>query len=256
MTRNTTNKKHETTLCSTLTPCFRPSYGNEKTGGKSDGMMAIGYFPAAGILYYKDGTPVSDCLGTCGNVDCSGCQKKCYAVSMVKRYKDARKARIQNTLQLRNDIYQHFADIKAAIIRDKIHVVRYTDSGEIETYQQFLLLTNLASALPAVHFYLYTKNYSVLREYFDKDGYEIPKNMVVLISIWEDLGEKEFFEFRHHRNIKAFAVKPATVKPEVMCPAYKIENGRVKLNKEMTCAKCGLCSGMHGNVQIIGCLEH
>lgn len=255
MTKNARKTTHETTLTKDLTPCFRPSYGNEKTGGKTEGMMAVGYFPSAGILYYKDGTPVSDCLGTCGAVNCSECQKACYAVSMVKRYKDARKARIQNTLQLRENIEQHFSDMADTIRRDNIRIVRYTDSGEIESYEQFDRLSNLAAAMPNVRFYLYTKNYNVLRAYFDS-GRELPANMVVLISIWEDLGEKEFFEFRDHKNIKAFAVKPATVKPQVMCPAYKVEGGRVKLNKDMTCAKCGLCTVARGDIQIIGCLEH
>lgn len=258
MTR-TQNTKHETTYTKDMKARFYPSYGNEKTGGKDAGMMAIGYMPGAGILEYKDGTPVTDCHGTCGAVDCSACVKQCYAVSMVKRYKDARIHRIENTLQLRENITQHFDDIRAAILRDHIRMVRYTDSGEIESYQQFFKLVNLALGLPSVRFYLYTKNYAVLREFFGRgDQFELPTNLVVLISIWEDLGEKEYMEFRHHRNIKAFAVKPATVKPEIMCPAYKKDpkTGRVKLNAEMTCAKCGLCIGTRGNADIIGCLEH
>lgn len=258
MKKNATTT-HETTLTANLTPRFWPSYGNEKVGGKAAGMMAIGYMPGSGVLTYNDGVPVTDCLGTCGAVDCSGCQKACYAVSMIKRYRDARNHRIENTLQLRADINKHFDDIRAAILRDKIRVVRYTDSGEIESYLQFMKLVNLALGLPSVRFYLYTKNYAVLREYFGRgDRFELPSNLVVLISIWEDLGEKEFQEFRHHKNIKAFAVKPATVKPEVMCPAYKKDpnTGRVKLNKEMTCVKCGLCTGARGGAQIIGCLEH
>ena len=255
MKKNTKNTKNETTFCMDLESRFCPSYGNEKTGGKDAGMMAIGYWPGRGILYYKNGAPVSDCLGTCGCVNCEACEKECYAVAMVKRFKDAGKARIRNTMQLRENINQHFDDIRAAILRDKIKMVRYTDSGEIESYLQFAKLVNLALGLPSVRFYLYTKNYEVLREFFG-GGRELPKNMVVLISIWEDLGEKEFSEFSKHENIKAFAVKPATVKPQVMCPAYKMEGGRVKLNKEMTCAKCGLCIGTRGNAKIIGCLEH
>lgn len=233
---------------------FHASYGNEKTGGKKQGMLAIGYYPGRGYLYYKDSSLVSDILGTCGCVDCSKCVKKCYAVSMVKRYEKACIARIENTMQLREDINAHFKAIYDTVIRDKIKIVRYTDSGEIENYLQFVKLVNLALSLPSTRFYLYTKNYAVLREFFG-EGKQLPQNMVVLISIWENLGKSEFLEFRKYRNIKAFAVN-SDLKCQAICPAYKKEDKRVKLNKEMTCAKCGLCWGKHPNIDIIGCLEH
>ena len=247
---------HTTTLCKDLEARFCPSYGNEKTGGKNEGMLAIGYYPGRGILYYKDGAMVSDCLGTCGCVNCDGCMKKCYAISMIKRYTKARENRIANTLQLRSDINKHFDDIRKTILRDNIKIVRYTDSGEIESYLQFVKLVNLALGLPSVQFYLYTKNYQVLREFFGEKK-ELPGNMVVLISIWEDLGKSEYNEFKHHRNIKAFAVK-SDIKVQATCPAYRKDpkTGRVTMNKEMTCAKCGLCTGKHPNIKVIGCLEH
>lgn len=244
----------KTTFIKDCKPCFHPSYGNEKTGGKNEQMMAIGYMPSKGILTFKDGTIVSDCLGTCGKVNCDECMKKCYAVSMVKRYEIARKNRIENTLQLRTDINQHFNDIYHTILSDKIKIVRYTDSGEIESYLQFVKLVNLALSLPSTQFYLYTKNYDVLRTFFTENK-ELPNNMVVLISIWGKLGKKEYNEFKNHRNIKAFVVN-SDIKTDCTCPAYKVINGKVRLNKEMTCAKCGLCTGKHPNIKVIGCLEH
>lgn len=255
MTKTRKNTEHKTTLVNNIVPMFWPSYGNEKTGGKDVGMMAIGYYPTDDYIHYSDGSLVADIKGTCGCVNCDGCKGPCYAVSMIKRFTTAREHRIANTLQLRQDINQHFEDIRTRILEDKIKIIRYTDSGEIETYLQFVKLVNLALGLPSVKFYLYTKNYTVLREFFS-EGKEIPNNMTVLISIWEDLGEKEYMEFRHHRNIKAFAIHPSTVKTNVMCPAYikDEKTGRIKLNKEMTCAKCKLC--FDSKAAVIGCLEH
>lgn len=240
-----------------LTPGFYPSYDNGKTGGKNDHFMAIGYYPGRGYLYFKNtGELVADIVGTCGCVDCSECQKKCYAVSMCKRYREACKHRIENTLQLRQDIDKHFIDIQNRIIDDRIKVVRYTDSGEIESYRQFFKLVSLALSLPKVRFYLYTKNYAVLREYFGgKYPFTLPANLVVLVSVWGDTGLAEYNEFKHHKNIKAFVVN-STLKPDAMCPAYKKINGKVKLNKKMTCARCGLCWGKKPGVNVIGCLEH
>ena len=237
-----------------LTPGFFPSYDNGKTGGKHDHFMAIGYYPGRGYLYFKStGELVADIIGTCGHVNCEECQKKCYAVSMCKRFQDACKHRIENTLQLRQDIDQHFSDIKAAIISDKIKIVRYTDSGEIESFEQFVKLVGLAKDLENVRFYLYTKNYTVLRDFFKHC--ELPDNMIVLVSVWGETGLNEYNEFKHHKNIKAFVVN-STLKPEAMCPAYKKINGKVKLNKSMTCARCGLCWGKKPGVNVIGCLEH
>ena len=233
---------------------FHASYGNEKTGGKKQGMMAIGYYPGRGYLMYKNGSLVSDILGSCGCVDCSNCEKKCYAISMIKRYEKACIARIENTMQLREDMTAHFKAIYDTIIKDKIKIVRYTDSGEIENYLQFVKLVNLALSLPSTNFYLYTKNYAVLREFFGEDK-ELPKNMVVLISVWGNLGKSEFREFEKHRNIKAFAVN-SDIQCNAVCPAYRNVNGKVKLDKRMTCAECGFCWGKYPKIKVIKCLEH
>ena len=233
---------------------FHPTWGNEKTGGLKEGMLAIGYMPGKAIITFKNGQIVSDCFGTCHGVDCSKCEKCCYAVSMIKRYEMARKNRIENTMQLREDINKHFEDIYHCILKNNVKIVRYTDSGEIESFLQFMKLVNLALSLPSVQFYCYTKNYAVLREFFGENK-ELPKNMVILISIWGSQGEKEYNEFKEHRNIKAFAVN-SNIKVNAVCPAYKKVNGKVRLNKKMTCAKCGLCTGKYSKVKVIGCIEH
>lgn len=250
-----TKINHKTTLMTDCKPCFHPSYANGKLGGKSSGLMAIGYHPGKGQLTFNNGQLVSDCFGTCGAVDCKNCMKSCYAVKGSKRFLDSRKNRIENTMQLRTDINGHFKDIYNRILSDDIKVVRYTDSGEIESYLQFTKLVNLAFSLPFVRFYLYTKNYSVLREFFGENK-ELPKNMVVLISIWGNIGETEYKEFKDHRNIRAFAVN-SNIKATAQCPAYTMtENGKIKLNKDVTCIKCGLCFGDYTATKVIKCLEH
>lgn len=231
--------------------CFHPSFSNSKTGGKKEKMMSIGYLSGGKLLYFKNGVLITDIIGTCQCVDCSKCSRKCYAIRTIRQYEKACINRLENTLQLRNDMKAHFEAIGKAIQDNKIEIVRYTESGELETYDQMLELYRLAIRFPNVHFYLYTKNYYVLRCFFDFRT--LPDNMVVLISVWEDVGVNEWEEFKGYKNVKCFAVN-SKLQPKVFCPAYKLVNGKAKLDKKVTCAKCGLC--FNSKAKIIGCYEH
>lgn len=244
----------KTVKINTCTPRFHGTFSNAKLGGKNQKIMAVSYAPGAGYIHLKNGALVADCLGTCGAVDCKECSKACYAIRSYRQYPAVTVNCVENTMQLREDPAQHFKDIKAAAIANNIETIRYTASGEIENRVHFDYLVNLAVDLPNIQIYLYTKNYEVLRAYFES-GRELPENMTVLISTWGRQGVEEYREFSTHNNIKCFAVNPDGITPQVYCPAYKEVNGKVKLNKDMTCAKCGLCTGK-SKAKIIGCLEH
>lgn len=229
-----------------FTPCFIPSHDNSKLGG----ILGISYLPMDGLDYLKSGLLLTDVKGTCKN--CDECARKCYARSSNKRFEKVTIKNVCNTLQLRNDIDKHFADIENYIVTHNIEIVRYTESGEIETSAQFEKLVNLARKLSNVYFYLYTKNYEVLRAFFNRSV--LPNNMTVLVSVWGKIGVNEWKEFKKYRNVKCFAVN-SDLQPRVFCPAYKKDkNGRTRLNSAMTCEKCGLC--YRSKVSVIGCLEH
>lgn len=231
-------------------PTFHPTEDNGKIGA----MLGISYLPGSDYMYLNSGLLTSDCKGTCGSVDCSGCIGSCYAVSTVKRFEHANANRMENTMQLRSDIDQHFADIRSRAIEKGHKVIRYTESGEIENYRQFEKVVDLAESLPDRSVYLYTKNYAVLRQYFER--HELPSNMVVLISIWDQHGVSEYEEFKHHDNVKAFVVNNDTYKVDAMCPAYREVNGKVKrINDDrVKCVNCKLC--FSSKAKVIGCLEH
>lgn len=234
-----------------LTPRFHGTFSNGKLGTN---IMGVSYVPGGEYITLKSGAIVSDCKGTCNGVNCESCEKSCYAVRSYKQYPTVTVNRIENTLQLRENIVQHFEDMKNAIIENNVKIVRYTESGEIETFRQFALLENLARKLPNVKFYLYTKNYAVLREFFDHSV--LPENMTVLISIWGDHGIDEWNEFKKYRNVKAFAVN-SDLKVSCFCPAYEKDNaGKVHrvVKNSAKCEKCRLC--FDSKAKIIGCYEH
>lgn len=230
---------------------FHGTFGNGKLGKH---VMAVSYVPGNGLLHFKDGRLVSDCLGTCSKVDCSQCGKFgiCYAINSYVIRPNVTIARIENTLQLRNDMKKHFQDLEKAIRDNGVKVVRYTESGELESYEQLINLYNVAIRNPETRFYLYTKNYQVLRCFFDFRV--LPTNMVVLISVWGDQGRDAWNEFKKYRNVKCFAVN-SDMQVTCNCPAYyKDENGKTKRDSSATCEKCRLC--YDSKAKIIGCLEH
>lgn len=249
MTKTTKNTK-ETVYMRNCKAQFHPTKANSKLGNKK--IFGVSYAPAAGLLYLKSGVLVSDCLGTCGAVDCSGCVKACYGTRDYRQYPSATLNRVENTMQLREDPDGHFEAIKNYAIATGAEIIRYTESGELESTDQLRRVVKLARDLPNVFIYLYTKNYKALREFFAAD--ELPQNMVILVSVWEDLGKEEYKEFSKHAGVKCFAVN-SDIKVNAMCPAYKEVNGKVVRNAAMTCEKCGLCTSRKA-AKIIGCLEH
>ena len=238
---------------------FHPTLANDKLGGKSQKIMAVSYVPGKDPITLKNGTLVSDCIGTCRNVDCSQCGQRgvCYAIDSYTQYPAVTKNRVENTIQLREDINQHFEDIYNTAIKNKVEIIRYTESGDFEDYNHFEHFIALADRLPEVQLYVYTKNYAVLREYFG-NNLELPDNVTVLISVWGEQGIAEYNEFKDHKNIKCFAVN-STIKCDATCPAYKQdENGKVYRVKSdsVKCGKCGLCTGKIPQVKVIKCIEH
>lgn len=237
---------------------FHATMSNDKLGGEKQKIMAVGYVPSNDLLYLNNGTLVSDCIGTCGKVDCSGCAKRgvCYAIDSYCQYPAVTVNRVENTMQLRDDIDKHFDDIYETAIAYGVDVIRYTESGEIETAKQFDKVIELSDKLPDVEIYLYTKNYDVLYKFFENR--ELPKNVTVLISIWGNTGVDAWLTLKHHKGVKAFVVNNDEIKVDAMCPAYrKDENGKVKRVKSdaVKCGNCKLCTRAR-DVKIIGCLEH
>ena len=248
--------KRKTIYISEVKPEFKSTYSNSKLGGLKQRILAVSYMPAHEPLRYKDGRLVTDCMGTCGGVNCKGCMQGCYAIRTVRQYESACYNRIANTLHMRQDIDAHFEAIKAECIKRNITTLRYTEAGELETFRQFVKVVELAQELPEMEVYLYTKNYPILRRFFETD--ELPENMTVLVSIWGSVGVQEYNEFKDHDGIKCFVVNNDEIKADCNCPAYKLNSkGKVKrVNSDaVKCGNCRLCTRAK-SVKVIKCLEH
>lgn len=240
-------------------PQFHPTLDNSKLGGLECKIMAVGYVPGVGVDHFKDGRLITDCTGTCGAVDCSGCARHgvCYAIDSHTRFTHKTINNVENTLQLRSNMGAHFDDIYRAAIDNDVDTIRYTESGEIENYEQFEHVIALAKRVPGKELYLYTKNYGVLDTFFGA-GYELPDNVTVLVSIWENTGVDAYERYKHHAGIKAFVVDNDNIKADAQCPAYVTDSdGAVVMNKAPAarCGNCRLCTRARA-AKVIRCLNH
>lgn len=225
-----------------------------KSNSKLGNMASLGYIPSNDTITLKSGILVSDCKGTCGKVNCSECKKNCYAIRSYRQYNGKTVACIENTIQMRETPLTHFDEISNYIKENNVTVFRYLESGEIESYRQFEYFVDMVKNNPETLFYMYTKNYDVLFTFFFVNMKRLPQNLIILLSVWGETGKTEFSKFERFQGIKCFAVN-SNLPVDCFCPAYsKDENGKAKLNKNMTCEKCGLC--FRSTAKIIGCFEH
>ena len=144
-------------------------------------------------------------------------------------------------------------------MREKLKVVRINESGELTCYEDLALWCELGKRHPEIIFYLYTKNYKVVRKALINGI--VPNNLFVNISIWHQFGIDEYLEMKDHPQIRAFCLvdKEWTreeyynkgIEITSMCGAYD-EKG--KMNHNVTCDKCKKCFSC--NNKCVGCYSH
>lgn len=208
--------------------------------------------------YNVDGVEIS---GTCGN--CGACKKDCYVVSSYNIHgKSVIPSHAKNTNGLRYNMGEVFRQLDEQITRrnnsknkrtKKIELVRLNQSGEIETEEQFYMWCMLAERHPETKFYIYTKMYEIVTPVLLAGL--VPANLVVLFSIWHDVGVKEFKAVAHLENVKAFVYDDGelNIEPDTYCKAY---NDSGKLDHNITCDKCQKCFNAKLTKKVIGCKAH
>lgn len=144
-------------------------------------------------------------------------------------------------------------------MREKLGIVRINESGELTCYEDLELWCELSRRHPETVFYLYTKNYKVVRRALINGI--VPENLFINISIWHEYGIDEYLEMKDHRQIRAFCLVDDEwtknkywnrgIEISSMCAAYD-ENG--KMNHAVTCDKCRKCFS-HNN-KCVGCYSH
>lgn len=221
--------------------------------------------------------------GTCGG-HCSGCfnpeNPKCSPCYVAKSYVKYTKRNADNTIgniltnkcsvklghayrtiamtMFRKDLLLSL-DKQLTNMKKKLNVVRINESGELTCYEDLELWCELAKRHPETIFYMYTKNYAVVRKALINAI--VPENLFINISIWHNCGISAYLEMKDHPQIRAFCLVDDEwtrekyyskgIEITSMCGAYD-EKG--KMNHAVTCDKCKKC--FSSNNRCVGCNEH
>lgn len=187
--------------------------------------------------------------GSCKN--CKECKKKCYCEKSERQYANTLTYRAINTYGIQKEPDEVFKKLYHQLfLREDVKAVRINSSGELTSKDEFLNWCKLAEEHTKITFYLYTKMFEYVEGLLLER--KVPKNMVVIYSLWGNTGVREYDRVKHLKNVKAFVYDDGNcpVKTKTRCMAY--ENGK-KLG-DLTCDQCKLC--FSGNVKVIACKPH
>lgn len=205
--------------------------GNNKLG---KGVYAFNMLPGDKPISTKDKGQLTNVKGTCGGC-CSECENLCYAVNDARRYHNTCIPSLaKNTLIMRNNINDGFAQIKAELINKKAKVLRWHSSGEIISYDYLLHMVKLATELSDVKFYFYTKRFGLIEKYISEYD-EFPKNLICNISEWK--GNTKGFNLD---GLNVFTYDDGTdqsLKRVSHCPAVDKNGHKTGIH----CDQCGRC---------------
>lgn len=198
----------------------------------------------------------ADVVGTCGG-HCEGCKKDCY-VRASYRYPSVKFGHARNTLALRESVETVFEDLHNQLKRSrkKPEMVRIHVSGEFEDKRELAMWDALAMLHPDVTFYVYSKAYDIMEDYFT--GRKLSPNLVINVSIWHEYGIMFYRRWERLPNVRAFVYDDGYdyrrwgIYSDSRCPAYD-RNG--KTVDGVTCDKCKLCAGKRGK-KITFCPAH
>ena len=195
-------------------------------------------------------------MGTCGKY-CEGCKKACY-VRHSYRYPSVKYGHMLNTLAIRNDTMQACYDLRNQIMRakNKPNAIRIHVSGEFESLAEIAMWDILAATFPDIVFYVYSKAYDLLDEYYQK--FNKSPNFIWNVSIWHEYGILFYRKYAHVDGVRCFVYDDGYdyrkwgLYSDSKCPAYDANGNTVD---GVTCEKCGLCMGKR-NRNVTFCNAH
>lgn len=226
----------------------RISKGNTKIGN----IPQFNLLPGDAPIKANNGTLLCNIAGTCGK-HCKFCKNDCYAMRAARfHHNSCIPAWACNTLILRTEPEKIRFAINEYCRKNVVKYFRFHSSGELENTEHLLLYAQICKDNPEVTFYLYTKAFDILQDWFNElkiRRESIPDNFVINLSEWHgntaDIRHKEFFS---DCNIFAYDDGEAGQEVEHMthCPAVNKKGYETGI----TCAQCRRCM-KKGNITAV-----
>lgn len=211
------------------------SKGNTKMGN----IPNFNTLPGNKPLTKSNGKPLTNIKGTCGKY-CGSCFKYCYAVKFVRFHNNSTvRVYAMNTLIMRNDPEKLKRAIKEYCEKNVVKYFRYHTSGEVESVSQMETYTEICKENPDVVFYLYTKAFDILNEWFEQHK-SIPDNLVINLSQWHNKLTDLINPFLLSLcNVFAYddGESGQEVEDMIHCPAVDKQGHETGI----TCAQCRRC---------------
>ena len=212
--------------------------------GKLGNIPQFNTLPGDEPLRLQNGTLLTNIKGTCGE-HCKECKSVCYAVRCALfHHNSVVQAWGGNTVIMRNDPEKARREIREYCQKNIVKYFRFHTSGELESVEQLKLYCEICRDNADVVFYIYTKRFDLIAEYFVYENHPVPENFIINLSEWNGsvdafLSETEdmvavgkFFE-----SINVFAYDDGSRAYPVHCPAIDMEGHETGV----TCAQCRRC---------------
>lgn len=204
--------------------------GNRKTG---KGIYLVNLLPGSKLLSKKDGTVLTNIVGSCVGCCENCCESDCYAIRYtIRHHNTCVRSYAENTVLARHDIGTFFNELQLFIDRSVVAAIRFHAAGEIPSFEYLVHMAKIAKNNPTVTFYTYTKRYAWLEKYVKERG-DLPSNLVISVSIWKN-------NYDNPLNFPEFIYDDGTdesLKNIIHCPAVD-KKGH---DTGETCSHCKMC---------------
>ena len=172
-------------------------------------------------------TPVKSCL------NCSECQKYCYALKSYRQYPSTRAAWDKNLHVCSNDLDTFKHEMRDFLTIYSPKYFRLHSAGDFFSQDYLDAWIQIIKEFPDITFLAYTKSYDYLK--FN----DIPGNFKLFFSIEPN---SEMPKEKYHCIKHAYIESDNRINNSFVCPAT------IKEHKKITCDKCLRCFNGNKNV--------
>lgn len=216
-----------------------------KGNGKLGNIPQFNLLPSGGLLQTAKGQVLTNIVGTCGKY-CKECESECYAIRCALfHHNSVVPAWARNTLLMRECPEKVRSGINEYCQKNVVRYFRFHTSGELESVAHLQLYAAICNDNPDVTFFIYTKAFDLLQEWFEdleKHNAFPPDNLVINLSEWH--GNLEFLKGNCHPYFKRCHIFSYDDNaPECQyshlphCPAIDKQGHETGV----TCAQCRRC---------------